>query len=514
MTQIETLRLRGVQATAGVTFASALILLGTSAVLGGLVYGLVGAALAVVPVGFALTRRYDTPARVALGATLPVYAALFVAVAGETAWMLDMHMLFFAYLAMVAIMADWRAIIAATVMTALHHLILNFAAPALVFPEGASFVRVLLHAGIVVMETAVLVLLVSRIESLVVGLAQVREEQTEQEEKLAREREAINAEQRQALDAFKVQLGALSQGDLTVSVNNLPETYREFEDNFNTSVGSLDSAIDDVIHGIRAMNTGSMEISSASNDLARRTEAQAANLEETAAAIADANTRIHQTAEETTGARTTIASTTQKADDGSKIVTEAMNAMDQIEQSSAEINNIISVIESIAFQTNLLALNAGVEAARAGETGKGFAVVASEVRALAQRCTEAADEVKSLISASGQHVSSGVELVNRTGEAFAAINEDVSQLAASINAIAESTDIQASSISQITATVRDLDNSTQQNAAMAEECTAAAASLTSEAEGLARAVSHFQTGSAVEAGVDSMNPSSTTALAA
>ncbi|MEM6584346.1 MAG: globin-coupled sensor protein [Pseudomonadota bacterium] len=295
-------------------------------------------------------------------------------------------------------------------------------------------------------------------------------------------------------EGLGIALAGLADGDLTVEQVTLPKEYEKVESDFNTTLGTLQSTIGAVVENVTSITTGSAEIRSASNDLARRTEEQAANLEETAAAIADTNQRIQDTAQTTKDARGTIASATQKAGDGAKIVAQAVTAMDQIESSSEEINNIISVIDSIAFQTNLLALNAGVEAARAGETGKGFAVVASEVRALAQRCTEAADEVKSLISASSEHVSSGVDLVKRSGEAFAAINEGVAELATSINAIAESTEVQASSLSQITSTVRDLDNSTQQNAAMAEECTAAAASLASEAEKLGQTVSHFQIG--------------------
>jgi methyl-accepting chemotaxis protein len=287
-------------------------------------------------------------------------------------------------------------------------------------------------------------------------------------------------------------LNQLAKGILSTRLTDFPDEFRKVKSDFNTAMGSLEAAMTSVIYGIETIGTGSAEIRTASNDLARRTEEQAANLEETAAAIADTNQRIQDTAETTKGARITIASTTQKADDGSRIVAEAVTAMDQIKKSSEEITNIISVIDSIAFQTNLLALNAGVEAARAGETGKGFAVVASEVRALAQRCTEAADEVKSLIRASSEHVSSGVDLVNRSGEAFKAITEGVTELSTSISAIAESTEIQASSLEQINASVRDLDNSTQQNAAMAEQCTAAAASLASETEKLGQTVSHFK----------------------
>ncbi|MEM9310679.1 MAG: globin-coupled sensor protein [Pseudomonadota bacterium] len=287
-------------------------------------------------------------------------------------------------------------------------------------------------------------------------------------------------------------LSMLADGQLAIEPVTLPKEYHQVETDFNTTVETLQGTIGTVVENVNTITTGSAEIRSASNDLARRTEEQAANLEETAAAIADTNQRIQDTAETTKGARGTIASTTQKAGDGSTIVAQAVTAMDQIEKSSEEINNIIAVIDSIAFQTNLLALNAGVEAARAGETGKGFAVVASEVRALAQRCTEAADEVKALISSSSQHVSSGVDLVKRSGEAFAAITQGVAELDTSIQAIADSTEVQAESISQITSTVRDLDNSTQQNAAMAEQCTAAAASLASEAEKLGHAVSHFE----------------------
>jgi methyl-accepting chemotaxis protein len=288
-------------------------------------------------------------------------------------------------------------------------------------------------------------------------------------------------------------LEKLAKGDLTVSLEDFPPEYRKVETDFNSAIGSLDETVGAVIAGVDTMTTGSSEIRSASNDLARRTEEQAANLEETAAAIAKTTQRVQETAETTNKARETIRSANTMAKDGSEIVARAVTAMDQIEKSSEEINNIISVIDSIAFQTNLLALNAGVEAARAGETGKGFAVVASEVRALAQRCAEAADEVKALISASSQHVSSGVDLVNRSGDSFKAIVEGVSELSVAIQAISESTNVQAESLAQINSVVSDLDRSTQQNAAMAEQCTAAASNLAREADKLGNTVGYFET---------------------
>lgn len=300
-------------------------------------------------------------------------------------------------------------------------------------------------------------------------------------------------------DNLGTALEQLAHGDLTATVDDFPEEYRKVQDDFNAATATLGGTISSVVAGVNAMTTGSSEIRFAADDLSRRTEEQAANLEETAAAVAQTTQQVQQTAEVAKQARSTIKSATRMADDGSSIVAEAVSAMDQIEKSSSEINNIISVIDSIAFQTNLLALNAGVEAARAGETGKGFAVVASEVRALAQRCAEAADEVKSLITVSSQHVSNGVDLVSRSGEAFAAITRGVAELSQAIETIADSTDVQAESLSQINTVVGDLDRSTQQNAAMAEQCTAAATSLAREAQQLGDAFAAFRTEASVTA---------------
>ncbi|MDJ0977112.1 MAG: methyl-accepting chemotaxis protein [Erythrobacter sp.] len=493
MTQIEDLRRKGVQATAGVCVASALILLAVSLWQGRVVFGFVGLVLAVLPGLFALSGRHDTAARTIVAGTLPIYAALILATVRETSWSLDMHMIFFAFLAVTAIMADWRPILAATAVTALHHLVLNFAAPAYVFPDGASLARVALHAAIVLMETGVLIILCLRIEDFVAGLSEARAQRADQEAKVAAEREAAGVEQRTALEKLKENLEHLSRGDLTVAVQNLPEAYREFETNFNISVRSLDKAIGEVVEGVRAMSSGTAEISSASNDPSRRTQEQAGNLEETAAAIGQTTQGVGETARAAQAARATVASTNGEAQDGGQIVGEAVLAMERIEKSSEEITNIISVIDSIAFQTNLLALNAGVEAARAGETGKGFAVVASEVRALAQRCAEAAEEVKTLVNASNQHVLSGADLVKRSGKSFATITKGISELAQSLDAIAAGSEAQAETLTQISDAVRSLDHSTQQNSAMAEECTATAVSLAGEAESLARSISGFRT---------------------
>jgi methyl-accepting chemotaxis protein len=287
-------------------------------------------------------------------------------------------------------------------------------------------------------------------------------------------------------------LAKLAQGKLDIEPITLSQEYAKVAEDFNSSTASLRTTIGAVISGVDTISTGSSEIRSASDDLARRTEEQAASLAEAANAIARTSERVNESSRAAAEARRAIDDASTRAGEGSKIASEAIVAMDQIEGSSREITNIIAVIDSIAFQTNLLALNAGVEAARAGEAGKGFAVVASEVRALAQRCAEAADQVKGLITASNGQIACGVDLVKRSGDAFAAINAGVAQLAAAIASIADSTEEQSRSLSQITQTVSDIDRSTQQNAAMAEECNAAASSLAREADKLRITVAAFE----------------------
>jgi len=167
--------------------------------------------------------------------------------------------------------------------------------------------------------------------------------------------------------------------------------------------------------------------------------------------------------------------------------------MERIEKSSQKINQIISVIDEIAFQTNLLALNAGVEAARAGEAGRGFAVVASEVRALAQRSAEAAKEIKTLIAASAAEVEQGVDLVGQTGVALSDIVRKVSEIDSLISAIASDAKEEATSLTEINTAINQMDQTTQQNAAMVEEATAASHQLRRESEALMRAANSFET---------------------
>jgi methyl-accepting chemotaxis protein len=237
-------------------------------------------------------------------------------------------------------------------------------------------------------------------------------------------------------------------------------------------------------------------MSQASDDLSRRTEQQAATLEQTAAALDEVTATVKKTASGAAEANTLVNETRANAEHSGDVVRAAVGAMGQIEGSSKQISQIIGVIDEIAFQTNLLALNAGVEAARAGDAGRGFAVVASEVRALAQRSADAAKEIKQLISASSSQVESGVKLVGETGEALKRIGERVGQVSLLVKEIAASAQEQATALSEVNTAVNQMDQVTQQNAAMVEQSTAACHNLARESEELTRLVAKFRVGGA------------------
>ncbi|NVK15597.1 MAG: methyl-accepting chemotaxis protein, partial [Rhodobacteraceae bacterium] len=174
-----------------------------------------------------------------------------------------------------------------------------------------------------------------------------------------------------------------------------------------------------------------------------------------------------------------------------EVVQGAIAAMNEIENSSNQISQIIGVIDDIAFQTNLLALNAGVEAARAGEVGRGFAVVASEVRALAQRSSDAAMEIKTLISASSGHVQDGVQKVDGAGKALGQVVSQVSRIAELVSGISSEAAEQAQGLNEINIGVSQLDSVTQKNASMVEEAGASIRVMNSETMGLNQLVGQF-----------------------
>jgi methyl-accepting chemotaxis protein len=290
-------------------------------------------------------------------------------------------------------------------------------------------------------------------------------------------------------------LDSLAKGNLTHRVAaDLTGPFGKLKEDFNQAMTRLQDTMKNVLSTTNQIATGAGEISQAADDLSRRTEQQAASLEETAAALEEITSTVKKTASNTKEASTSVSSAKTAAQDGGRVVEAAIKAMDSIAQSSKQITDIIGVIDEIAFQTNLLALNAGVEAARAGDAGRGFAVVASEVRALAQRSSEAAKEIKALIKTSGEHVGAGVKLVGESGEALKHIVAQVEQINSLVSEMALAAEQQSTGIEQVNAAVGQMDQVTQQNAAMVEESTAASRNLATETQSLSSLVGFFSVG--------------------
>ncbi|MGP7795789.1 methyl-accepting chemotaxis protein [Sphingomonas sp. CLY1604] len=295
-------------------------------------------------------------------------------------------------------------------------------------------------------------------------------------------------------------LTRLAASDLSYRIEQpFPADYERLRADYNRALDAVAETMSAVTEATSGINNGATDIRQASDDLSQRTEQQAASLEETAAAMDEITSTVRKTAEGAIRANSVVEEARIEAEQSGNVVRRAVDAMSGIERSSNEISEIISVIDGIAFQTNLLALNAGVEAARAGDAGKGFAVVASEVRALAQRSAEAAKDVKTRITASSEQVDAGVELVSETGKALDRIIVRISEISTLVAQIATAAEHQATGLQQVNVAVSEMDGVTQQNAAMVEEATAAARSLSAEADELARQVARFKIAAGSEA---------------
>ncbi|MDM9626620.1 HAMP domain-containing methyl-accepting chemotaxis protein [Rhizobium sp. S152] len=317
---------------------------------------------------------------------------------------------------------------------------------------------------------------------------QAQEERARNEAMKAREA----AETQHAVDALAGALGELSDGNLAHRIETpFADHLDRLRSDYNSSVAKLQAALQAVGSNANAIDAGATEIRTAADGLARRTEQQAASVEETAAALEEITTTVKDTARRAEDAGTLVSRTRLGAEESGNIVRKAVSAMTEIEESSGKIANIIGVIDDIAFQTNLLALNAGVEAARAGEAGKGFAVVAQEVRELAQRSAHAAKEIESLITASNAQVRSGVTLVGSTGQALETIVSQVQEISRHVEAIVTATREQSTGLAEINHAVNTMDQGTQQNAAMVEEQTAASHGLAQEAAKLMQLLGQF-----------------------
>ena len=296
-----------------------------------------------------------------------------------------------------------------------------------------------------------------------------------------------------AVNELAAGLGRLAQGDLSRQIE-IPFHGRleQLRMDFNGSLIRLQDTLAQIRANAQSIQQSGANMHQSADALSKRTEAQAASLEQTAAAVDQITATVRSSAERAHEANQSVSQTKKSADSSAVVVTNAIAAMGRIEEASRQIEQIIEVIDDIAFQTNLLALNAGIEAARAGEAGKGFAVVAQEVRELAQRSAEAAREIKGLINKSTDEVNSGSLLVKETGAVLASISAQIVTVSQHVEMIATASRDQATALHEVNGSVNQMDQMTQQNASMVEEATATSRALADQADTLMMLVEQFR----------------------
>ncbi|WP_229257919.1 methyl-accepting chemotaxis protein [Duganella margarita] len=293
--------------------------------------------------------------------------------------------------------------------------------------------------------------------------------------------------------------GEIAAGNLAFAVDtsqmandSLIASLEQMRVSLNRMVAEIKGSADTIAHA-------AAEIADGNSDLSRRTEEQASSLEETAASMEEITSTIGNNTNNAAQGQGEAESALQMATTGGDVVQRVIAAMDKVSDGSTRMTEVIATIEGIAFQTNILALNAAVEAARAGEQGRGFAVVASEVRALAQRCAAASQEIRNLIMGSVSDIGSGAAAVDEAGRAMSGISESIGRVSGIMREVVAASVEQRAGVEQVNAAIISMDDVTQQNAALVEQATAAAHALAEQAEGLRATVARFKVDSLTSA---------------
>ncbi|MGG7566982.1 methyl-accepting chemotaxis protein [Rhodovulum sp. DZ06] len=495
--------------------------------------------------------RDNLRARSTYGLALMMQVGLLIAAMKGHPWQVEAHFWIFGLLAMLSVLNSIKVQLVAAGGIAVHHLSLVFLAPELLFHhDGSDLVRTMVHAAVVVAETIALCWIIALRQAEQRQVEETLAEARAAADAAARAREELDNSTRLADDARAGMLEGLRSGvgaavgrardgdlaarvdsrydepaldELVSSVNGLLETAEAQFSEVGRALGAYADSdltvrlegtsggafariradanaagerLSEVMTEIQGLLGEVMEVSQTldgdAGELAKRSESQAASLEEVAASMEEMARSGRTNHERLNQAEDRAREVSRRTEEGEGTVREAVAAVEKIESGAARITEIIAVIEAISFQTNLLALNAAVESARAGEAGKGFAVVAAEVRTLAQRSSEAARDIAGLINESTESVAAGAALVRRTGEALGGIREAIGELEHGIGAVVEASREQTEGVSEVNKSVSHVDQMTQANSATADRTARAAASLRDRIEALEQVTAAFR----------------------
>jgi methyl-accepting chemotaxis protein len=495
---LDSLRLVGMRLLCGlcvITAACVLVIFVSGIAATDPVVPALAAAFTIYPIVLAVRGGTGAADRIAMSVSVSAMPAFLLYALRDHVWQTDIHMVFFAALATIFVLCDWRAILAGTIVVALHHLILGMIVPGWVFYGAAESEvgRVLLHAVILVVEAGVLMAVARHIVTLLATIGAQNEARQQAETAIAAERDARNAVMQSVIDSMGQSLAAVSSGDLTAGIAMpYPVELQRLRSDFNDALDNLRGMVGAVRDSANGIRVGTGEIAQASDDLAERTQGNAANLEETSAALCQIDQRVRATAStaERTGERAGQA--TVAVSGGRRTAEEAVAAMGRVASSAQGIDSVMEGLDRIAFQTRVLAMNATVEAGRAGDAGRAFAVVADLVSALAIRAEDEAQRAREQITTTRSDIAVAVEAVQRVDAALADISCDVGVVHELINSVVFENSLQSAAITQITASIATMDSATQQNAAMVEQTSAAAQSLMSEVTALSNRAAMFR----------------------
>ncbi len=426
---------------------------------------LVGLPAAVLPSLFIWRAPEAFASRASVAAALMVFAALFI---HQAAGMTELHFSIFVLLAFLLCYRDWKVIMVAAVVIAIHHLSFSYLQEwgygVICFTEP-GLGKVVLHALFVVIESAVLAYLAQLLY-----------------------RDAVQAGE---LSTRVASMTGTGNGSIDLRLD-ADAPISSAGKALQLMMTELRDAIIDVREGTSAIAAASVNITNNNNALAERTKQQSSSLTETASSMMQITSTVKNSASSSDHAAALAKTAAEIAERGGAEVGKVVATMASISESSQKIVDIISVIDGIAFQTNILALNAAVEAARAGEQGRGFAVVAGEVRNLAQRAAMAAQEIKQLINTSAQEVDSGGILVIQAGKTMEDVVASIRNVTATMAEIREAAREQSSAIEHVNHAVLEMEAVTQQNTAMVEEASATSATLSEQVQRLISVVRVFK----------------------